>query len=103
VLIRNPESHSNNIESSNIINNLKLLQTKLFYIAMCIHRTLMDFVIALSHIISASLKLTEAQTPELLVGCYALGCINQMALFASNLWFLLLSVDLIQAIRNPFR
>ncbi len=64
----------------------------------------MDFIIAVGHIISGIFSLAEAQehSPRF-YACGVLGAVNEMALIASNLWYIFLAVDLIKAIRNPFR
>lgn len=63
----------------------------------------MDMVIAIGHIASGIFGLAEAKTEPLLRGCETVAVINQFALFASNLWFVILAVDLVKAIMNPFR
>ena len=66
-------------------------------------RTLADFVIALGHIITVIFHLSKAKSTETLNGCKAIGVINEIALIASNMWYVMLAVDLLKAIRNPFR
>ena len=68
-------------------------------------RTIMDFLIAIGHIVSGAANLPGASDsdPGKQGACAALGAINQFALVASNLWYVFLAVDLIRAIRNPFR
>ena len=68
---------------------------------MC--RTLADFVIAIGHIVAAIFKLSAAETDGTKEGCEALGVVNEIALVASNLWYVMLALDLLKAIRNPFR
>ena len=63
----------------------------------------MNFVIALSHIIAAIFHLSKAKSDRALVGCKVIGVINEVALVASNLWYVMLALDLFKAIRNPFR
>ena len=63
----------------------------------------MDFVIALGHIFAMILHLSKAKCNEALIGCKVIGVINEIALIASNMWFVMLAVDLLKAIRNPFR
>ena len=63
----------------------------------------MDFVIALGHIIAWISHLSKAKTDGTLAGCKVIGVINEIALVASNLWYVMLAVDLLKAIRNPFR
>ena len=76
---------------------------------MCIHshththRTLVDFVIALGHIVAMIFSLSKAECAGTLTGCKVIGVINEIALFASDLWYVTLAVDLLKAIRNPFR
>ena len=70
---------------------------------LILHRTLMDLLIALSHIVAGPSHLAEATTHAHFIGCATLGCINQVALLASNFWFVVLALDLLKAIRNPFR
>lgn len=59
----------------------------------------MDFIIALGHIVAGAARLAENQ--DLI--CKALGIINELALVISDIWYIFLAVDLIKAIRNPFR
>ena len=68
---------------------------------MC--RTLVDLVIALGHIIAAIFHLSKAESDNTLIGCKVIGVINEIALIASNLWYMMLTLDLFKAIRNPFR
>lgn len=63
----------------------------------------MDFLIALGHIIVAIFHLSEAKSDRTLIGCKVVGVINEVALVASNLWYVMLALDLFKAIRNPFR
>ena len=63
----------------------------------------MDLLLALSHIAAGPSHLARAETNAHFIGCATLGCINQVALLASNIWFVVLAVDLLKAIRNPFR
>lgn len=63
----------------------------------------MDFVIAMGHIISVISNVSKAEDDAALVGCKVIGVINEVALIASNLWYVMLAVDLVKAIRNPFR
>ena len=64
----------------------------------------MDFVIALGHIVSGAAKLVNAGNDGgRRNACIVLGTINEFALMASDLWYIFLAVDLIRAIRNPFR
>ena len=58
----------------------------------------MDLVIAIGHIIAIA-GFAMNNGPE----CSVLGAVNEFALVASNLWYVFLAVDLIKAIRNPFR
>lgn len=67
------------------------------------NRTLMDLVIALGHIVAMIFHLSEAESFHTLIGCKVIGVINEMALVASSFWYVMLAVDLIKAIRNPFR
>lgn len=69
-----------------------------------LNRTIMDFLIAIGHIVSGAANLPGASDsdPGKQGACAALGAINQFALVASNLWYVFLAVDLIRAIRNPF-
>lgn len=64
----------------------------------------MDFVIAVGHIMAgvSTLAVNHPDSPKGKV-CMALGTVNEFALVASNLWYVFLAVDLIRAIRNPFR
>ena len=66
-------------------------------------RTLMDLLIALGHIVSGIFHLAEIKTVADVWGCGIIGSLNEVALVASNLWYVVLAVDLIKAIRNPFR
>lgn len=68
----------------------------------------MDLVIALGHIVAgfssiAGHDLASSKEPGTMHACQVLGVLNELALVASNLWYVLLSVDLVRAIRNPFR
>ena len=63
----------------------------------------MDFVIALGHIATMVFDLSKAECDGALAGCRVIGVINEIALVASNLWYVMLAVDLLKAIRNPFR
>ena len=60
-------------------------------------------VIALGHITAVPFGLPQAETRSTLIGCRVLGVINEVALVASNLWYVMLALDLYKAIRNPFR
>ena len=73
----------------------------LFFPPTC--RTLMDLLIAVTHIVSWIGKLSEAECNATRDGCRVIGIINQFALLASSFWYVILAVDLIKAIRNPFR
>lgn len=66
-------------------------------------RTLVDLVIALGHIVAMMFRLSQAETKSTLASCKVLGVINETALVASNMWYVMLAMDLIKAIRNPFR
>ena len=66
-------------------------------------RTIADFVIVTGHIIAAVFELSRAETDERLEGCQFLGLVNEVALVASNMWYIMLALDLLKAIRNPFR
>ena len=63
----------------------------------------MDLVIALGHIIAMLFGLSKAESSSSLIGCRVLGVVNEIALVASNLWYVMLALDLYKAIRNPFR
>ena len=63
----------------------------------------MDLVIALGHIIAMLFGLSKAESSSSLIGCRVLGIVNEIALVASNLWYVMLALDLYKAIRNPFR
>lgn len=63
----------------------------------------MDLVIGLGHIIAAIFQLSEAENDGTYKGCQAIGVISEVALIASTLWYVMLALDLIKAIRNPFR
>ena len=63
----------------------------------------MDLLIAVGHIVAAIFNLSEAETDGHLIGCKVIGVINEVALVASILWYVMLALDLIKAIRNPFR
>ena len=60
-------------------------------------------VIALGHIIAMPFGLPQTESKTALIGCKVLGVINETALIASNLWYVMLALDLYKAIRNPFR
>ena len=57
----------------------------------------------MGHITSVISNVSKAEDDGALVGCKVIGVINEVALIASNLWYVMLAVDLIKAIRNPFR
>ena len=63
----------------------------------------MNLVIALGHIVAVIFQLSKAKSDNTLIGCKVIGVINEIALIASNLWYVMLAVDLLKAIRNPFR
>lgn len=64
----------------------------------------MDLVIAIGHIVSGYAGLaTKDNCGYQGHLCKALGVINEFALMASNLWYVVIAVDLARAIRNPFR
>ena len=63
----------------------------------------MDLVISVGHIFAAIFQLSEAENDRTLIGCKVFGVINEVALIASSLWYVMLALDLIKAIRNPFR
>lgn len=60
-------------------------------------RTILDMVIAVTHLLSHSLKLRNT-----MVGCHILGLVVQFCLVGANLWYGYLVLDLFRAIRNPF-
>ena len=66
-------------------------------------RTLVNFAIAVGHIVAFIWHLSNIRDYKTLVSCQVLGVLNEMALVASNLWYVMLAVDLLKAIRNPFR
>lgn len=68
-----------------------------------LYRTFMDFVIAVGHILAGIASLAGSEHDPRRKACMALGTVNEFALVASNLWYVFLAVDLIRAIRNPFR
>lgn len=59
----------------------------------------MDFIIALGHMVAGAFELALNNGRP----CKVLGVINEFTLVASNLWYIFLAVDLIRAIRNPFK
>ena len=63
----------------------------------------MDLLIAVGHIVATIFHLSEAECDRTLVGCQVIGVISEIALVASNVWYVMLALDLIKAIRNPFR
>ncbi len=63
----------------------------------------MDLIVAIGHIVAGIFHLAESQNEYTLRGCETIAIINQVALFASNLWFVILAIDLLKAIQNPFR
>lgn len=63
----------------------------------------MDMLIAVTHIVSWMGQLSEAECNARRNGCRVIGIINEFALVASSFWYVILAVDLIKAIRNPFR
>lgn len=66
-------------------------------------RTVLDFLIALGHIVAFIAHLQNRPDKARTYGCMALGAFNVFTLMASNMWYLVLAVDLVKAIRNPFR
>lgn len=68
-----------------------------------VYRTAVDCLIAIGHILSFVFSLPESQTEGQVIGCAILGTFNEFALVSSNLWYAVLALDLIKAIRNPFR
>ncbi|XP_065175673.1 uncharacterized protein LOC135805550 [Sycon ciliatum] len=71
------------------------------------NRTMLDLVICLSHIITYIFIVSRSgpnlSTPDQVKSkCRALSFIYQIALFGSNSWYFVLSVDLFLAVRNPF-
>ena len=63
----------------------------------------MDLMIAVTHIVTTFAHLSEAECKATRIGCQVIGIINEFALVASSFWYVILAVDLIKAIRNPFR
>lgn len=63
----------------------------------------MDLLIAVGHIVATIFNLSEAECDDALFGCQVIGVICEIALVASNVWYAMLALDLIKAIRNPFR
>ena len=59
----------------------------------------MDFIIAAGHMVAGPSGIVVNNG----VPCKVLGVVNEFALVASNLWYIFLAVDLIRAIRNPFK
>ena len=74
-----------------------------FHFKVAFPRTALDSLIALGHIVSVLADLTREGDSGRMVGCSVLGGFNMFTLLASNLWYLVLAVDLMKAIRNPFR
>ena len=72
---------------------------------LLVFRTVLDSLIALGHIVSALANLTDegCEGEAKMVGCSVLGGFNMFTLLASNMWYLVLAMDLVKAIRNPFR
>ena len=72
---------------------------------LLVFRTVLDSLIALGHIVSALANLTDEgdEGEAKMVGCSVLGGFNMFTLLASNMWYLVLAMDLVKAIRNPFR
>jgi len=68
-----------------------------------VYRTAVDCLIAIGHILSFVFSLPESRTEGQVIGCAILGTFNEFALVSSNLWYTVLALDLIKAIRNPFR
>ena len=64
---------------------------------------MLDSLIALGHIISGLADLTSESDPIRMTGCSVLGGLNTFMLTASSIWYLVLALDLVKAIRNPFR
>ena len=89
------------LQVRNIIAIIVVIVKHCLIIITC--RTLVDLVIALGHIIAAILSLSKVECDNALIGCKVIGVINEIALVASNLWYMMLTLDLFKAIRNPFR
>lgn len=64
---------------------------------------MLDLLIAIGHVVSALAGLTEHTGMSSRYGCVVLGGFNTFTLMASDMWYLILAVDLVKAIRNPFR
>lgn len=62
-------------------------------------RTILDFLLALLHI--TSFTANSARNNK--IDCKVLGALFQFVLFSSSGWHLVLIVELILLIRNPFR
>ena len=60
-------------------------------------RTLLDLVIAITHILSLVADLKTS-----VIGCKILGLVVHFCLVGANLWYGYLVLDLFRAIRNPF-
>ena len=66
-------------------------------------RTVLDLLIAVGHVVAISADLQRQDDPARKYTCSVLGGFNTFTLMASNLWYLVLAVDLAKAIRNPFK
>ena len=67
---------------------------------------MLDLVIAFCHIVSYSLDVRELSTSDrgrANEHCEVISFFYQVALFGSNGWYFILSIDLFLAIRHPFR
>ena len=63
---------------------------------------MLDFIIAIAHIVSVFANFVGQKQTEHVVGCELVGCVFEFSLVAANLWYAVLAYDLMKAIRNPF-
>ena len=67
------------------------------------HRTVLDLLISVGHVVAIAADLKRQNDPAREYTCSVLGGFNTFTLMASNMWYLVLAVDLAKAIRNPFK
>ena len=87
------------------ISPIRLLTMEYTYLSLSPSppRTGLDCLMATTHIVSYIAYLTDVENEHKRYGCTVVGAINAFTLTASNAWYLVLAVDLVKAIRNPFR
>ena len=66
-------------------------------------RPVLDLLISVGHVVAIAADLKRQNDPAREYTCSVLGGFNTFTLMASNMWYLVLAVDLAKAIRNPFK